>query len=320
MSNLPFNVDPEKLRVRRLPAWLVRSILILSGLLFIGFGIFMVMRVLSITNAGNHKMAILFIVLVVVICAVPIAQVFFVLKKLRKSSSAEGSQSRGEAPWLARADWAAGRIKSSSVADVRLWLIVGLGFCCVGAFLAVFVLPQELHESNYRPLFALIFPAVGIYLIVYALRPLRSQWRYGECFFQMTSVPGALGGTLEGWIETGARFRPRQGLQLRLACVRRTVHGAGDDQRANETVLWRDEQIFKNETDFPEPEPGHARIPVNFKLPADQPECFARGNESVSWRLEVKARMAGPNFKAKFDVPVFRVAAPNSQVENEQRA
>jgi hypothetical protein len=49
-------------------------------------------------------------------------------------------------------------------------------------------------------------------------------------------------------------------------------------------------------------------IPVHFKLPADQPECFSRANESVFWRLDAKSKMRGPDFRAVFDLPVFKVA------------
>ena len=76
----------------------------------------------------------------------------------------------------------------------------------------------------------------------------------------------------------------------------------------HENVLWQDEKIFKAEAGLPEPEPGHSGIPVFFKLPADQPECYARGNESVFWRLEAKSKMRGPDFYVAFEVPVFKVA------------
>jgi hypothetical protein len=43
-------------------------------------------------------------------------------------------------------------------------------------------------------------------------------------------------------------------------------------------------------------------------LPADQPESFSRGNESVLWRLEAKSKMRGPDFHAIFEMPVFKVS------------
>ena len=75
-----------------------------------------------------------------------------------------------------------------------------------------------------------------------------------------------------------------------------------------ETVLWQDEKIFKAEASLPDPEPGRSGIPVFFKLPADQSECFTGGDVSVFWRLEAKSKMRGPDFSVAFDVPVFKVA------------
>ncbi len=97
-------------------------------------------------------------------------------------------------------------------------------------------------------------------------------------------------------------------MHLKFSCIRRTVSGSGNDQSTQENILWQDEKIFKAEASLPDPEPGHSGIPVFFKLPADQPECYARGNESVFWRLEAKSKMRGPDFSVAFDVPVFTVA------------
>ncbi len=238
-----------------------------------------------------------------------LAVVFSVVRGIRKLTGAEATvPAREEKPWLKRADWAAGKIKSSVNAQTKLLAIMALAFCGLGGFFTVMVLPKELHQGNYKALFALLFPAVGIGFVIAIVRGILARRRFGDCFFEMAAIPGALGGTLEGLIQAGARLRPEHGLHLKLSCIRRVVNNVGDSQNVQENILWQDEKVFAPNADLPEPEPGRSGIPVFFKLPADQPECYARGNEAVVWRLEAKAKMSGPDFRAQFEVPVFKVA------------
>jgi hypothetical protein len=238
-----------------------------------------------------------------------LAVVFTVGRGIRKLTGAEATvPSREEKPWLKRADWAAGKIKSSVNAQTKMLAIMALAFCGMGGFFTVMILPKELHQGNYKALFVLLFPAIGIGLVIAIVRGILARRRFGDCFFELAAIPGALGGTLAGLIQAGARLRLEHGLHLKLSCVRITVSGAGEHQSRQENILWQDEKVFAPNADFPEPEPGRSGIPVFFKLPADQPECFARGNEAVVWRLEARAKMSGPDFCARFDVPVFKVA------------
>jgi len=217
----------------------------------------------------------------------------------------------GTKPWLARPDWAAGRVKSSSNAQAVILGIMAVAFCGMGGMFTFLMLPEELRKGNYKALLILIFPLAGIGLLAAFIRARLAQRRFGDCFFEMASIPGALGGTLEGMIQTGARLRLEHGLTLKLSCIRRVVTGSGKNRSTHESILWQDEKILNPAEGLPEPEPGRSGIPVYFKIPADQPECFAQGNETILWRLETSARLAGPDFSAAFEVPVFRVAGAN---------
>jgi hypothetical protein len=213
----------------------------------------------------------------------------------------------GAKPWLLRSDWAAGKIKSSANANVKfllIWSFAALALSAPG----VWQISQKLHEHDYKILVVLIFPLVAFGLLAYSFAQWRSHRRFGDCFFELAQIPAPLGGSLDGMIQTGARLRLEHGLHLKLTCIRRTVSGSGDNRNTHESILWQDEKVFAPEAGLPEPEPGHTGIPVFFKLPADQPECYARGNEAVLWRLEAKAKMSGPDFSVAFEVPVFQVA------------
>ena len=216
------------------------------------------------------------------------------------------SQPREAKPWLARADWAAGRVKSSALGQVKIFAVMALAFCGMGGLFTVVVLPKELHNGNYPALLILLFPLVGLGFLIAIIRAVLARRRFGDCVFELAAIPGALGGTLEGLIQTGARLQLEHGLHLKLSCLRRVTTGSGKNRSTREDVLWQDEKILK--ADLPEPEPGHTGIPVFFRLPADQPESDCGSGDGIHWRLEAKAKMPGVDFHALFYVPVFNVA------------
>jgi len=88
MSKFQFSLDPEKLRARKYPPWLVKTILIVSVLPFLSFGAFMAGRILRISGGKNNKLVIPFILFVLLFCAVPVIQVFFALRKMKKIPAA----------------------------------------------------------------------------------------------------------------------------------------------------------------------------------------------------------------------------------------
>lgn len=262
---------------------------------------------------GNHGSNVPLLIFGGFFLVMVLAVVISVAQGIRKMSMTDSASTppREDKPWLKRADWAAGKIKSSSNASAKflwLWSVLALAMSAP----AIYHLPQELHKGNYPILLVLLFPLAAFCLIGYSVARWRSHRRFGDCFFELAQIPAPLGGSLDGMIQTGARIRLEQGLHLKLSCIRRvaTVSGAGKDRHENvqETILWQDEKILSPNASLPEPEPGHSGIPVFFKLPADQPECYAHGRESVFWRLEAKAKMSGPDFSVAFEVPVFQVA------------
>lgn len=232
--------------------------------------------------------------------------------QMQKTSSSENnmaknaalnSQETTEKPWLARADWASGKIKSSTDADVRNFFVFALAFCVMGGVVAVKALGTELPKGTYLGLVALAILALGGYLMVCCVRQERRYRRFGQSTFVMSPVPGSPGGVLAGTVEAGNFFRPEQGIHVRLSCIRRCVDP--NDSRVQEFIKWQDEKILKN--DAITATGDHRQFLVFFQIPAEQPECSRRGNETIVWRLEATAKTSGPEFKALFDVPVFNV-------------
>ena len=289
-----------------------RMVLFLFGTPFAAFGLFAVWGGIKKFHDTGSKEGIFIALFGLVFASVGFGQMYAATTAERRRRAAEekwrAQTDGGSKPWLARADWAAGRIKySNNALNVALG-ISAAAFCGMGGIFTFPMLTEELRKGNHKALLVLIFPLAGIVLLAAFVRGMLAQRRYGDCFFELASIPGAVGGTLEGMIQTGARLTPEHALHLNLSCIRRVVSGSGNNRSTRESILWQDGKVFRPNAGWPEPEPGRSGIPVYFKIPAGQPECFVRGNEAVLWRLEAKAKMAGPDFSVTFEVPVFKVA------------
>ena len=234
------------------------------------------------------------------------AGAIFAQKKSRQTAELHGRFP--DKPWMCRADWAKGKIKSSRMGQAILFLIMGVAFGGVGGLCAFFALPKVWQQHNYSALFVLLFPVAGLGLLFAFIKAWREQKRFGDCFFELAQVPVPVGGTLDGMIQTGRPLTLEHELHLKFSCIQRVTTGSGNGRSTTESVLWQNEKVYSESANLTAPEPGHTGIPVHFKVPQDQPECYSGGSESVIWRLEASSKMRGPAFRAVFELPVFNVA------------
>jgi hypothetical protein len=237
-----------------------------------------------------------------------IALIFGINAKKMALKTPALKSSDNEKPWLKRADWVAGRLKSTSSsqgAAFFLWVFTIFWNLISAAVIIVVVLPQ-LHQGNQAALFALIFPVIGAAMLVFAAKTTLAWRRYKKSYFEIAAMPGALGGTLEGMIRVNAKLQPEHGLHLRLSCVRRTTIHAGKNRGVTEKILWQDEKWLR--ADLPQTDLNATGIPVYFKLPDGQPESTPAGGDGIHWKLEASAKVSGPNFNVSFEVPVFKLA------------
>jgi hypothetical protein len=112
-----------------------------------------------------------------------------------------------EKPWLKRADWAAGKIKSAGIPHAKSYLTMGIALCVLGGLIAVLVVPKALRSGNYSALVAVVFPVVGIVFLTMVVRKFQAHRRFGDCVFEMTAVPAPVGGALEGFSNRGPTCR-----------------------------------------------------------------------------------------------------------------
>jgi hypothetical protein len=222
-------------------------------------------------------------------------------------------------PWLWNAEWAAGRITCSG--KTLMFFLAGFAlFWNLMSAPLLFILPGEIFEKgNTAAWFGMVFPAVGLGLIVAAAWAVLRWRKYGESIFQMASVPGVLGGSLAGVIRTSKPIEPDEGFRLVLRCIQQRTSGSGKNRSTTETTLWQDEQVVRRGLESPGAE--SSAVPVLFAVPYDQPPSSAEEeNPKIIWRLEARASVPGIDYRATFDVPVFKTKESRPDFELDRSA
>ncbi|XHR29134.1 MAG: DUF3592 domain-containing protein [Chthoniobacteraceae bacterium] len=233
----------------------------------------------------------------------------------RRNRLCQQAASGGE-PWMQRADWAAGRVVSHQK-GAGLTAIFAAGFCGIGFPIAYMVLTDEpIRKGHLMPgVLVLLFPLIGLASAAAALW-MGARWlRFGTSIFEMATVPGAVGGVLEGTIRVRRPLFPRGPVKLWLQAISRTTQRTSDGNSTVETPLWD----HRAEVSV---EPGATAIPVAFRIPADAPATSVIGSgEGVLWRLEARAEVPGIDYKTQWEVPIYEMeVSPEEKAEAAQMA
>ena len=220
-------------------------------------------------------------------------------------------------PWRWRDDWATGRVRD--MGKSATWFFWGFAILwnIISTPLLIFLPAEIIEKENYPALLGLLFPLVGIGLIVVAVRKTIQRRKYGDCLFLMERVPGILGGEVTGTILILRGLPAAEILTARLSCIRRERRGSGKDSSTNENVLWQTEQSVVRLS--PTGKGAAQGAPVRFRVPYDaSPTGEIDQNNSIFWKLEADAAVPGVDFSTGFEIPVFKTLASSPQVTEER--
>lgn len=292
-------------------------ICLLFGIPFTGIGILAVLVAgyRYLTGVTDLTQTVLLAIFGLLFCAVGAGPLLF-LKSARKKEDQESQAQAAhpDQPWMWREDWAVGHISSSS----KFVMAFAWGFAIVWNLIStplLFVFRNR-PGKDYVILVALLFPAIGILLLIRAIRLSLEFRKYGMSNFVMSSVPGVVGGTLQGSIYAAFDPRSERSAKVKLTCIHRTVTGTGDDRTVNERIQWQEERDL-GPADFT-PGPTGCIIPVLFHIPGDVAQTDIRNmDDAIQWKLDVRADVPGLDYKAQFDVPVFRTKDSSTSPEQQ---
>ncbi len=220
-------------------------------------------------------------------------------------------------PWKWKPEWDGRPIEASDRKGAGFLLFFSVMWNAISwpAFWAVWWGPKD-NPLGVK-LMVTLFPAIGVLVAWLAVYKWIQSRKFGRPRFVPSTVPGVIGGYVGGVIEVPARVTPEGDATLSLRNLRRETRGSGKNRSTTEVVLWeREERIPREKWTSGA---GRTDIPVLFHVPDS---CSATDdsdpNNEVVWRLETKAAVAGVDFAATFDVPVFatgETAAPPERNE-----
>jgi hypothetical protein len=280
---------------------------------FAGAGVFTAIQAVRAAAAANWAQAGFFAIFALTFGGVGFGGLVALAAGRRRLADAEARQARNpDAPWLWRADWASGVVTDSSRVEMwtawafaAFWNLIGIPGGVLGA-------REGLREGHRLSLLALLFPAIGLGLLVWAVRTTLRYRRYGVSRFELAGNPGVVGHTLAGTVRTPSDLRPPEGFDVVLSCIRRETSGSGKSRSTTEHLLWQDQRRTMG---------GPGGLPVTFAIPADaRPSDPGMSNDRVLWRLQVTGEVPGIDYAATFEVPVFRTSASDTPLTDADRA
>jgi len=204
-------------------------------------------------------------------------------------------------PWMWVDKWRTPEIAGQ--ARSTMWLAIG--FAAIWNLVSLpilFLVPGEVADGNTAALVGLLFPLVGVGLIVWAVREVIRHRRYGASTLVLETHPVPLAGRLRATLNIPARLQARE-VQLQLACINRYVSGSGKNRSTRENVLWEDKQRSMTRSGGG---PGQTAARIEMRLPAGQPVSSEENPRNrIIWRLTATSEEPGVDYKAVFELPVF---------------
>ena len=204
-------------------------------------------------------------------------------------------------PWLHVAEWDQGRIQDAPAKHAALFL-GGFAAMWNAVVIGVALLARgrdDLRSDTTVLVFLAIFGLVGLGLIAGTVYMAMAGRKFSPAVFEMSGVPGVLGGWLRGTIRVPPEVPEGTEARVRLVCHRRSTGSSRLDYD-----VWEEEASARTSSSMP----VAFRIP--FNLPAsDLPEMPSKGTMRVNWLLSVTASLPGVDYDAVFSVPVFATEA-----------
>jgi hypothetical protein len=207
-----------------------------------------------------------------------------------------------EKPWLWRDDWAQGYARPEWRSTAMTWGAAGVVFLLLSVP-GVVAIPKTWNTTHrWEAPVALVFPLAGLYLLSHSAIAALRESKFRQMRLKLSTLPGVIGGRVEGNLETTFVFPPGTQMTLTLSCVRSYVSGSGDSHSHWETALWQDTQFATVYVGGP-----GSSIPVAFTAPYDARETDARNpSDEIFWKLRATATLPRLDFRAAFRVPVFK--------------
>lgn len=216
-------------------------------------------------------------------------------------------------PWLANDAWQTSAIKSSSKATMYFTWGFAAFWNLVSAPLPFVVYREVVEKENKVALVGLLFTAVGIWLITWAVQRTREWRRFGAAPVSLDPFPGAIGGHVGGLIELNLPYDSAAKFSVTLTSVRSYMSGGGKNRSRKESANWQDTQVAHAELGT-----NGTRLSFRFDVPQNLAESDAdqSGDDYDLWRLSLKGELAGVDLDRDYEIPVYATGEESRHLSN----
>lgn len=224
----------------------------------------------------------------------------------------ESDPKYADKPWLLNNDWQTATIRSSSKTTMYgVWAFAAF-WNLVSAPLPFLLYDEVVNKQNYIALVGLLFTAVGIWLLIWAIRQTLEWKRFGATPVTLDPFPGSIGGHVGGTIEIGVPFNSANEFEVTLTNLHHYVSGSGKNRSSKEKAKWQDTLIA-----HAEPGGRGTRLTFRFDVPEGLEESDTDQDDSYHrWRLNLSAELEGTDIDRSFDIPVYATATQSRHLSN----
>jgi hypothetical protein len=225
----------------------------------------------------------------------------------RKAEHERESASRPGEPWLADHHWEREGVAFSAFYSTLQRLVAALAW---NAFLIPFFW-VGLNQRGFGRAFlaiASLFALIGLVFWARWIQMLLELFRYGNSFLCYDEFPYFLGQTLRVRLRAPLRVSRIIQLGLTLRCVQEkyVTTGSGNNRRTEVVCyeLYRD-AVMLSQTQLAVADAA-CDIPVEFRLPQDQPPTALVETPPTYWEIEARGKARSADYEAYFLVPVYK--------------
>jgi hypothetical protein len=161
-----------------------------------------------------------------------------------------------------------------------------------------------------RALFVIasFFTFIGLVFWARWIQMLVDLFRNGNSFLCYDEFPYFLGQTLRVRLRAPLRVSHMDQLALTLRCVqeKHVTTGSGNNRRT-QVVCY---ELYRDAVTFSQMQLATADaacdLPVEFRLPQDQPPTTLAGTPPTYWEIEARGKARSGDYEAYFLVPVYK--------------
>ncbi len=214
-----------------------------------------------------------------------------------------------KSPWLTRAEWKNGAIKSNAKSGmVALWGMT-IFWNAISFPAAILAIPDVLAKGDYIGLVVLLFPIIGLGLLYWAIKATLQWKRFGATLLTMDPYPGSLGGQVGGVIKINMQYDTSLAYKVTLSSINSYISGSGKNRSRKEKVNWQDEGYARVK-----PMMNYLNLEFCFDVPADLPASEEPDNNYNLWRLTIEAELEGVDLSRSFEIPVYNTQQQSSRL------